>query len=136
MSRVRPGRRLVAVAATTLAGGTAGARSAALAVILVLGPRAGTLVLVGVLDAVRLLMRFAVLAVVDLGAHAVADAMVVGGRTGRVGVVVRPRAGRVGVDVSGPDRGLAPFDDLGHTLGQLPGTVAAGGRHGHHGASP
>ncbi len=80
--------------------------------------RAGGLPLIGVPDAILLLLRLAVLVLVDLGADALADAMVVAGGAGRVGVDI---AGALFVVVIRADCVLAALDYLGDPCATSPG---------------
>src|SRR5215472_19378559 len=116
------------VAGSGLAGSTNRATAVALPVVLVRGRRgagAGGLALVRVLDPVRLLMRLAILVVVDLGADALPDSVVVPGCTRRVCVNVDGRVVNIGADL-----GFAALDDIGHALPQLQGIGASRGSHG------
>ena len=116
------------VAGSALAGSTSRATAVALPVVLVRarrGARAGGLALVRVLDPVRLLMRLAILVVVELGADALPDSVVVPGCARRVCVNVGGRVVNIGADL-----GFAALDDIGHAVPQLNGIGTSRGSHG------
>jgi hypothetical protein len=120
----------VSMPSSALAGSSDGADSVALPVVLVharRGARASALALIRVLDTVRLLVRLAVLVLVDMGADALPDAVIVPRRAGRLGVDIGASALVVVVRA---DLVLAAHDYLGDALCQLPRVMASGSGHG------